>query len=165
MAKTASAGKIVSRAELPRIVQDLKSQGKRVVFTNGCFDLIHGGHIHLLRTSRLQGDCLIAALNSDDSIRRIKDKGRPILDEGQRGRVVSSFEMVDYVVFFDEDTPEDLIREVKPDVLVKGGDYPMEGVVGRQQVWDNGGEVAVVKPQESHSTTQVIQEILARFGK
>ncbi|MBN1899754.1 D-glycero-beta-D-manno-heptose 1-phosphate adenylyltransferase [Candidatus Sumerlaeota bacterium] len=144
-------------------MRELKNEGKRIVLTNGCFDLIHAGHTRLLSMARGMGDILIAALNTDDSIRRLKGEKRPILDQKQRGLILSSFSSVDYVIFFDEDTPEEIIREMKPDVLVKGGEYAMDEVVGRQKVWDSGGEVTIVTPHAGHSTTNLIKEILNRF--
>jgi len=150
--------------ELQAISGELRKKGRTVVFTNGCFDLIHSGHVQLLSEAQRRGDCLIVGANTDDSIRRIKGEKRPLLDQGQRGRILASFEAVDYVVFFDGDTPEEIIAKIRPDILVKGGDYEIKGVVGRQTVWDSGGEVSVVKPVEARSTTAIIQDILNRFS-
>ncbi|HOE62447.1 MAG TPA: D-glycero-beta-D-manno-heptose 1-phosphate adenylyltransferase [Candidatus Sumerlaeota bacterium] len=156
--------KIIQRNEAIDIVRKLKAENKRIVFTNGCFDLIHVGHVRLLQEARNRGDCLIVGLNTDASIRRIKGDKRPLLDESQRGRIVAAFESVDYVLFFDEDTPEELIREIKPDVLVKGGDYTMEAVAGRQEVWDAGGEVILYTPVPGRSTSAIIENIVERFS-
>jgi len=158
-----SIKKIKERRELLEIVRRERALGRRIVFTNGCFDLIHVGHIKLLEMARRLGDCLIVALNTDASIRRIKGDKRPILDESQRGHILGAFQAVDYVTFFDEDTPEALISEIRPDVLVKGGDYQMDGVVGRQIVWDDGGRVVLCPPVCHRSTSSILNEILQRF--
>lgn len=156
--------KIIQRGEMSDIVRKLKAESKRIVFTNGCFDLIHIGHVRLLQEARKRGDCLIVGLNTDASIRRIKGEKRPLLDESQRGRIIGAFDSVDYVLFFDEDTPEELIHEIKPDVLVKGGDYVMDAVVGRQTVWDAGGEVILFSPVPERSTSAIIENIIERFS-
>jgi len=158
-----SIKKIKERRELLEIVERERALGRRIVFTNGCFDLIHVGHIKLLETARRLGECLIVALNTDASIRRIKGDERPVLDESQRGHILGSFQAVDYVTFFDEDTPEVLISEIRPDVLVKGGDYQMDGVAGRQIVWDAGGKVVLCPPVCHRSTSSILNEILQRF--
>lgn len=155
--------KLMPGQELKQKIRDLKAEGKKVVFTNGCFDLIHIGHVRLLQMAKSKGDFLVVALNSDDSIRKIKGSKRPLLDESQRGRILAAFESVDFVTFFDEDTPLDLIREMKPDVLVKGGDYEIEEIVGRQEVWDNGGEVLLFKPVKNRSTSAIMKDIVERF--
>lgn len=160
-----SEQKIKSLKNLIPGIRELKEDGKRIVFTNGCFDLIHAGHICLLNMARSMGDILIVALNTDTSIRRLKGDKRPLLDQKQRGLIVSSFSSVDFVTFFDEDTPEEILRQIKPDVLVKGGEYAMDEVVGRQQIWDNGGHVTVITPLAGHSTTSVINDILNRFSR
>jgi len=159
-----SMDKIKSLNELIPIVRRLKDEGKRIVFTNGCFDLIHAGHIRLLNMARSRGDCLVVALNTDESIRKIKGEQRPLLDQRQRGYIVASFEPVNYVLFFDEETPDDVIRQIEPDVLVKGGEYNMDEVVGRQTVWESGGEVTVVNPFEGRSSSRVVEEIVRRFS-
>jgi len=160
-----SIKKIKKRRELLKIVEHERAQGRRIVFTNGCFDLIHVGHIKLLEIARRLGDCLIVALNTDASIRRIKGDKRPILDESQRGHILGAFQAVDYVTFFDDDTPDALIGEIRPDVLVKGGDYRMDSVAGRQIVWDAGGKVAICPPVSQRSTSSILNEILRRFSE
>ena len=157
--------KVQNLKNLLPIIERLRREGRSIVFTNGCFDLIHAGHIHLLKTAKEKGDCLIVGLNTDDSVRRNKGDKRPILEEDQRGRILVAFESVDYVVFFDEDTPEEIIRKIKPDVLVKGGDYAMDEVLGREIVWENGGEVTLCRPREGRSTSQVIEDIISRFRR
>ena len=160
-----SREKIKSLKDLMEILRRLRADENRIVFTNGCFDLIHPGHIRLLEMARRQGDCLVLALNTDASIRRIKGEKRPLLDQDQRGRIMASMEAVDFVIFFEEDTPERIIREIKPDVLLKGGEYNMDEVVGRQSVWDTGGTVLVVKPVPGRSTSAIIKEIVTHFSK
>jgi len=159
-----SMDKIKSLNELIPIVRLLKDKGKRIVFTNGCFDLIHAGHTRLLNMARSRGDYLIVALNTDESIRKIKGEQRPLLDQRQRGFIVAAFEPVSFVLFFDEETPDDVIRQIEPDVLVKGGEYAVDEVVGRQTVWESGGEVTVVNPFEGRSTSRVVKEIVRRFS-
>ncbi len=159
-----SGHKLKTLKELNAIVGRLKSEGKRIALTNGCFDLIHLGHIRLLQAARERADCLIVALNTDASLRRIKGEKRPLLNEDQRGRILTAFQVVDYVTFFDDDTPQNIIHKIQPDVLVKGGDYEIESVVGRQSVWDSGGEVVVIAPVRGRSTTNIIKEIVARFN-
>ena len=158
------ADKIKSLNELIPIVRRLKGEGKRIVFTNGCFDLIHTGHIRLLKMARSRGDCLIVALNTDESVRKIKGDQRPILDQRQRGYIVASFEPVSFVLFFEEETPDEAIRQIQPDVLVKGGEYNMDEVVGRQTVWESCGEVTVVNPFEGRSSSGIVEEIVRRFS-
>ncbi len=134
-------------------------EGKRVVFTNGCFDIIHRGHVELLREAASHGDLLIVGLNSDSSIRRLKGGGRPFVSQGDRAVIVSSFRYVDRVVIFEEETPLRLIRELRPDVLVKGGDYVLEEIVGRDIVEGDGGEVVVVPYLEGCSTSGLVDRI------
>jgi D-beta-D-heptose 7-phosphate kinase/D-beta-D-heptose 1-phosphate adenosyltransferase len=122
-------GKILGRNELKREREKLRTAGKRVVFTNGCFDILHVGHVRYLRSARELGDVLLVALNTDQSVSRIKP-GRPVIPEGQRAEMVASLEMVDYVTLFDEETPYTLIKFLEPDVLVKGGDWKKEEIVG-----------------------------------
>ncbi len=136
-------------------VDALKREGKRIVFTNGCFDIIHVGHIRYLKEARSLGDVLIVGLNSDDSVRRLKPL-RPINNETERAEVLHSLKPVDYVVIFDEDTPYELIKFLKPDILVKGGDWKIEDVVGRDLVKDT----CIIPYVEDKSTTEIINKIL-----
>lgn len=146
--------KIVDRAKLKNIISRLKSQGKKIVFTNGCFDIIHIGHIRCLSKAKELGDILIVGLNTDSSVSRIKP-GRPIIPEAQRAEVLSAFEMVDYIAFFDEDTPYELIREIAPHVLVKGGDWDTKDIVGADIV----EEVHTVPFVEGVSTTEITRKV------
>jgi len=146
--------KVVSRAVLQKIVSSAQSQGKKIVFTNGCFDIIHAGHIKYLRQAKALGDMLVIGLNSDTSVSRIKPK-RPINPQEQRADVLSSLEMVDYVTLFDEDTPYELIKVLKPDILVKGGDWKKEDIVGS----DIAGKTFSLPYIEGVSTSEIIEKI------
>jgi len=142
---------------------DLRTAGRRLVFTNGCYDILHPGHLTLLETARSFGDQLLVAINSDASVRRLKGEGRPIVPEQDRARMLLALRVVDAVVLFDQDTPGELIDLLLPDVLVKGGDWSAETVVGAQTVQQAGGEVRIVPLLEGRSTTNVIETILQRF--
>lgn len=138
-----------------------KSSGATVVFTNGCFDLLHPGHIDLLHKSRSLGDRLIIGLNSDNSVKRLKGDSRPILSEQDRAAILSALSCVDLVVLFNEDTPLELLKELKPDILVKGADYKIEDVVGRNLIESYGGKVCLVPLIEGYSTTKIEAKIIA----
>jgi D-beta-D-heptose 7-phosphate kinase/D-beta-D-heptose 1-phosphate adenosyltransferase len=149
-------GKIVSRDELVTRVALWKANGARVVFTNGCFDLLHVGHISLLEQAHRFGDKLIVAINSDASVNGLKGPNRPIVGERERARVLAALAAVDAVVVFGEPTPMDLILATRPDVIVKGGDYEVSTVVGAEQVQSWGGQVKIVPIVEGYSTTRLI---------
>jgi len=136
-----------------------EEQGDQVVFTNGCFDLVHAGHVHLLREAARQGDRLIIGLNSDESIQRIKSDNRPIMDQEDRATVLEAFQFVDFVVVFDEDTPRRLIERLAPDVLVKGADYEEDEIVGAELVKERGGRVHRVPLVEGQGTSEIIERI------
>ncbi len=153
---------VLTRAEAADLCSDLRSEDCSVVFTNGCFDVVHAGHVHLLRTARSMGDRLIVGVNSDDSVRRLKGRGRPVNDLGSRLKVLSEFRSVDYLVPFEEDTPLLLIREIRPDVLVKGGDYTEDAVVGGSFVIAAGGTVEIVPLLSGFSSTRVIKNLNRR---
>lgn len=146
-------------SELLQVVRSLKNQGKRIVFTNGCFDLLHIGHIKFLEQARHLGDCLIVAINSDDSVRRIKGEPRPIISENDRADILSALHFVDYVTIFEEDEPLGLIRALQPDILVKGKNLRPEEIVGREIVLSYGGEVRRLPFFSQVSTEQLIQSI------
>jgi len=152
-------GKIISQKEASLISKEEKKKGRRVVFTNGCFDIIHRGHIELLRQAKARGDILIVGLNSDSSVGEIKGNAHPIIDEESRVVILSSIIHVDYVVIFNEKTPYSLIKMVRPDVLVKGEDWSEEEIVGR----DVAGEVVRVKLVPGYSTTEIIKKIMSNF--
>jgi len=157
--------KIKRRDILRKIVQDLRAKGKRVVFTNGCFDLLHVGHIRYLEKARTLGDVLIVGLNTDRSVQTIKGPHRPILPEEERAEVLSGLWCVDYVTLFDEPTPLELITSLQPDVLVKGGDWAKETTVGREVVEESGGEVVILPFVEGSSSSNIIETILERYEK
>ncbi|XOV77186.1 MAG: D-glycero-beta-D-manno-heptose 1-phosphate adenylyltransferase [Phycisphaerales bacterium] len=140
-------------------IEAARREGKKIVFTNGCFDIIHAGHISLLRKAREHGDLLVVGLNSDDSVRRLKGPERPVHDEDDRVTVLSELESVAVVVVFEEDTPLKLIETLRPDVLVKGADYTKDQVVGGDIVESYGGEIALVELLAGRSTTGAIERI------
>lgn len=150
---------VVSVEQLQVALEDAKEQGEKVVFTNGCFDIIHAGHVGYLEEARKLGDRLIVAINSDDSVRRLKGIGRPINPAERRAAVLAGLESVDWVVTFTEDTPENLLRAVKPDILVKGGDYSDDQVVGADIVKQYGGEVKALSLYDNLSTTAIVEKI------
>lgn len=150
--------KIVDIPTLKRMIAAWQLKSKKVVFTNGCFDIIHAGHIHLLTTARSFGDILIAGLNTDASVGKLKP-GRPIQDEQSRAMIMASFDFIDAVILFDEETPLELIKALQPDVVVKGGDYTPDTVVGKEIVEKNGGRVEIVKLLDGFSTSSIISKI------
>ena len=155
----AAAAKIKTLAELIPIREQLRLQGLTLVFTNGCFDLLHAGHIHYLERARAQGDRLIVALNSDASVTHLKGPGRPILAQGDRCRILAALECVDWVAVFREGTPRRIIQKLLPDVLAKGGDWPLDQIVGRTVVEKAGGKVISVQFEKGKSTSSIIQHI------
>ena len=148
--------KLLNRESLATAVGELREAGKRIVFTNGCFDILHFGHIHLLTKASELGDVLMVGLNTDASVKRIKGSSRPVNGENERAALLASLEMVDCVVLFEEDTPEELINQITPDFLVKGGDWQPEDVVGAGHVTSNGGQVVIIPFVEGYSTTGII---------
>jgi rfaE bifunctional protein nucleotidyltransferase chain/domain len=155
----------ISLSELKTIRINLKSAGKKVVFTNGVFDLIHSGHVDYLSKAKKLGDILIVGLNSDDSVKRIKGDKRPILKQEERAFILTNLKPVDYVIFFDEDTPEKLISEIIPDILIKGADWSVDKIVGREIVERNGGRVMNIKFVNDQSTSKIIDLIVKRYSK
>lgn len=140
-------------------VEKWQSEGKKVVFTNGCFDIVHLGHIDYLEKARNLGDKLVLGLNTDASVNRLKGPTRPVVNEFARSRMMAAFEFVDTVILFDEPTPLQVIEQVKPDILVKGDDYTVENIVGSDFVLAKGGEVKTISLVEGYSTTSLIQKI------
>jgi rfaE bifunctional protein nucleotidyltransferase chain/domain len=151
--------KIYSREVLLQRVAMWRFQHKKVVFTNGCFDILHKGHIDYLSRARDLGDVLIIGLNTDASVHRLKGEGRPLQDEKTRAMILASLRLVEAICLFDEDTPHDLISLVKPDVLVKGGDYTEDNIVGADIVKSNGGVVVTIPMTEGHSTSGLIERL------
>lgn len=149
--------------ELIEIRKNLKSQNKKVVFTNGCFDILHAGHVDYLVKAKSKGDILIVGLNSDSSIKRNKGTLRPVINENERAFILSNLKPVDYVVFFDEETPGNLIDKIIPDVLIKGADWAIDKIVGRKIVEQNGGEVKTIEFVTDQSTSKIIQTVLDKY--
>src|SRR6185436_3735350 len=148
--------KIVSLHEAGERVHQERARGRRIVFTNGCFDLLHAGHVHLLEQAAEKGDFLVVATNTDASVSRLKGEGRPLVGEADRVRILAALDAVDLVVVFDEDTPIEAIRAVRPDVLVKGGDYTTETIVGHEFVQGYGGLVETIPLVHGRSTSALI---------
>ncbi|MEK9501298.1 D-glycero-beta-D-manno-heptose 1-phosphate adenylyltransferase [Gaopeijia maritima] len=160
---TTSAGHLAKVLTRDRLVAQLgRPREERLVFTNGCFDLIHPGHVAYLEAARALGDRLVVGVNTDASVRRLKGPSRPMVDEEARLRVLAGLASVDAVTLFDEDTPAELIAALRPDVLVKGGDYTPERIVGRDLVVADGGEVAVIPFLPGYSTTALVRRIIER---
>ena len=145
---------------LVNIRTSLKREGKKVVFTNGCFDLLHSGHVHLLRQAHMLGDVLIVAVNDDQSIKTIKGTSRPIFPLTERLEILEAIEYIDYLIPFSEETPRKVISAILPDILVKGEDWKKDEVVGRKEVEDAGGEVVLVSLCEGQSTTSILEKIV-----
>ncbi len=157
--------KVNEREDLRRIIGNLKTKGKRIVFTNGCFDLLHVGHVRYLEQARSLGDILVVGMNSDRSVRALKGPRRPILPADERAEILSALECIDYITVFDEPTPLELITALQPHVLAKGGDWSKEKIVGREIVEGAGGEVVTIPFVEGSSTTRIIETVLERYGK
>ena len=158
-----SEGKILPRKELATLLEPMRRAGKTVVFTNGCFDLLHAGHVKYLQQARALGDLLVLGLNSDSSIRRLKGEKRPLLEETERAQILAALDCIDYLTIFDEDTPLDLLQLLKPKILVKGGDYRPEDVVGKELVESYGGRVELIQFVDGKSTTNIIEKVLSRY--
>jgi D-beta-D-heptose 7-phosphate kinase/D-beta-D-heptose 1-phosphate adenosyltransferase len=154
-----AAEKVLDRNTLKEKVDSLRKAGSRVVFTNGCFDLIHIGHVRYLQEARELGDCLVVAVNSDSSVQQIKEPGRPIIPEDQRAEVVAALGCVDWVTIFDEPDPLDLIRLLKPDFLVKGTDWSEEEIVGAPEVREAGGQVLRIPLVPGSSTSVILEKV------
>ena len=154
------ANKILKLNVLAKKVLEFSLKGESIVFTNGCFDIIHTGHLHTLSEAKFKGSKLIVGINSDASVKRLKGEKRPIQNEKERALILASLSFVDYVVLFEEDTPLNLIKILKPNVLVKGGDYKLQEIVGADIVLNNGGKVEMIPFLEGNSTTNTIQKII-----
>ena len=152
-------GRVVSQEELILHLKRARRNGSRIVFTNGCFDLLHPGHVKVLEQARDLGDLLVVAINSDASTRRLKGGGRPVIPEAERAEVLAALAAVDYVTVFEEDTPREIITKVLPDVLVKGGDWGPDRIVGREEVEAEGGRVVSIPLEPGYSTTGLIEKI------
>ena len=160
MTTGSTSQKVVDRAAAARWVQELQAQGRKVVFTNGCFDLLHRGHVHYLEEARALGNALIVGVNTDASAARLgKGPGRPLTPEADRARVLAALACVDRVVLFDEDTPLELITALQPDVLVKGGDYQLQEIVGREIVLARAGRVVALPFLPGYSTSALLERL------
>ena len=153
---------VTSLSQLIGILENLRDK-RRIVFTNGCFDIIHAGHCHYLARAKSLGDLLVVGLNSDSSVRRIKGPKRPVIPQEQRALVLDSLRPVDYVVIFEEDTPQRLIEAIRPDILVKGGDWELDKIVGREFVESYGGKVVTIPFEHDLSTSKIIERILSLY--
>ena len=158
-------GQVLSQESLSLRIRSLQKDGKKVVFTNGCFDLLHVGHVRYLKAARELGDCLVVAINSDDSMRALKGSERPIIPEEQRAEILAALSCVDYVIIFQELDPFRLISLLQPDVLVKGGDWAPEQIVGREEVEARGGKVLSLPLVEGIGTSAIISSILNKYAK
>ncbi len=156
--------KIYTRETLKKEIDRLRKEGKKIVFTNGCFDILHVGHTRYLEGAKKQGDVLVLGLNSDESVKALKGENRPLIPENERADVVAALESVDYVTIFHELTPLELIEYLKPDVIVKGGDWKEEEVVGREAVEKWGGRVIIIPEIRGSSTTNIIEKIIKVYG-
>jgi len=153
--------KVQKLENLVKIREQLKHQGGKVVFTNGCFDLLHAGHIHLFKEAKKLGDVLLVAVNDDASVKKIKGSSRPIFSLQLRLEVLEAVEYIDYLTFFSEETPQKIIASLLPDVLIKGGDWKIQEVVGRKEVEQAGGKVVVIPYLKGHSSSAIIDKILS----
>ncbi|RZD14605.1 MAG: D-glycero-beta-D-manno-heptose 1-phosphate adenylyltransferase [Candidatus Acidulodesulfobacterium ferriphilum] len=152
-------GKIIEFNNIKKEISRLKKDFKKIVFTNGCFDIIHAGHVSYLNEAKSLGDVLIVGINSDESVKRLKGQDRPIIGETDRAYILANIKPVDYVVIFNEDTPYNLIKEVSPDFLVKGGDYDGKDIVGKDIVETSGGKVVLIDFVKGKSTSGIIKKI------
>lgn len=152
-------GRVIPRGEAARAADVVRGMG--LVFTNGCFDILHGGHIYLLRQAKEEGGVLFVGLNSDQSTRRLKGSDRPVMPQEERAEILTALDVVDGVIIFEEDTPLELIKVLRPEVLVKGGDYTVEEVVGAGEVVSWGGRVVIVPYKEGYSSSDIIRRLIA----
>jgi D-beta-D-heptose 7-phosphate kinase/D-beta-D-heptose 1-phosphate adenosyltransferase len=155
--------KLFELEELTEEVRALRKAGKTIVFTNGCFDLLHVGHVRYLEAAKAEGDILVVGVNSDQSVRLIKGPKRPVVPERERSEILASLGCVDYVTIFDDPDPLAVIKSLRPDVLVKGADWPEDGIVGKQVVEESGGRVVRVPLTEEASSTNIIERIFANY--
>ena len=151
--------KILERNALKDKLEELRKKGKKIAFTNGCFDILHVGHVRYLREAKKTADVLVLALNSDSSVRSIKGEKRPLMNEKERAEIIAALEFIDFVTIFPELTPLELINYLKPDILIKGGDWPEEKVIGREEIKKWGGRVAIIPEVEGKSTTNIVEKI------
>ena len=151
--------KILERNALKDKLEELRTKGKKIAFTNGCFDILHVGHVRYLREAKKTADVLVLALNSDSSVRSLKGEEKPLIPENERAEILAALEFIDFVTIFEELTPLKLINYLKPDILIKGGDWPEEKVVGREEIKKWGGRIAIIPEVEGKSTTNIVEKI------
>lgn len=156
--------KIIERKKLAGILANLREQGKKIVFTNGCFDLLHAGHVRYLNKAKQYGDLLVVALNTDASVRRLKGDTRPLVPQRERAEVLGGLAAVDYITFFDEETPAAIISELKPQILAKGADYKIKDIVGNDFMKKNNGRVVRIPLAKGQSTSNIIKDIVRKYG-
>lgn len=157
--------KILKLSDLITVLESLRAAGKRIVFTNGCFDILHAGHVRYLAAARSKGDALVLGLNSDASVKSIKPENRPIVSQDQRAEVLAGLACVDYITIFDEPDPLALIKTIKPDVLIKGADWKEAEIIGSDVVKSYGGKVVRIEVVPDISTSRIIQRILKLYGR
>jgi D-glycero-beta-D-manno-heptose 1-phosphate adenylyltransferase len=160
-----ASNKLITRCEALEKVRAFQASGKKVVFSNGCFDILHAGHVEYLTAAKKLGDVLLIGLNSDASVRRLKGQNRPICSEADRAAVLSALHVVDAVTLFDEDTPEELIGALLPDILVKGSDWAVESIAGAGAVLEHGGAVLTIPLLEGRSTSGIIEKIIQLYSQ
>ena len=160
-----SGTKIISISSLKRIIRRLKQNGKRIVFTNGCFDILHYGHVKYLQDARNKGDYLVVAVNSDSSVKKIKAKNRPVIGQSDRVKTVAALSSVDFVVLFNADNPLSLIKALKPDILIKGADWKKQKIIGADFLKSYGGKVLTVNLVKGRSTSALIEKIVHDFPR
>ena len=158
------SSKIKTREEIKQELQAARRQGKKVVTTNGCFDILHVGHLRYLQAAKRLGDMLVVAINSDDSVQAIKGDKRPLVPENERAEILAALECVDYVMIFSELDPIQFLKELRPDIHVKGGDYTLDQVIGRETVESLGGELRLMPGVPEKSTSSLIELIVERYG-
>ncbi len=156
--------KILNRKTLKEKLDTLKKQGKKIAFTNGCFDILHVGHVRYLKEAKKTADILVLALNSDSSVRQIKGEKRPLVPQEERAEIIAALEFIDFVTIFDEQTPLKLIKLLKPDVLIKGGDWPEDKVVGREEIKKWGGKLTLIPEIIGKSTTSIVDKIKKTYS-
>jgi len=157
--------KIKSTSTLARTIAALKKKGKKIVFTNGCFDILHLGHVKYLEAAKQKGDVLVVGINSDSSVRKIKGNTRPVITQKERLSIVAALESVDYVLLFNQTTPLNLIKKLKPDILIKGADWQKNKIVGSELVLARGGKVLTIKLIKGRSTTNIIKKIAKKISR
>ena len=154
---------VINKNEISILIKKIRNERKKIIFTNGCFDILHVGHVKFLEKAKSLGDVLIVGINNDSSVSRLKGLGRPLINDQERSKIVASLNSVDYVIVFNEDTPTELISQIKPDIHVKGGDYEIDNLPERSEVLKYGGKIEILPLYEGKSTTNLIKKIRDDF--